>query len=101
MTKAGDLLISFEYKGKERPKTTCIIRNSTGDVLANISVKKSVNDVADKKVGRFYAFRKAMSQLSMNNSTTREQRTNAWNEFTNVVKLPMQFQNAKKVLTVV
>lgn len=101
MTKSGDLLISFGYKGKERPKTTCIIKNLTGDVLANVSVKKSVNDITDKKVGRFYAFRKAMTQLSINNSATKEQRRNAWQDFTNMVKLPPQFQNVKKSLIIV
>lgn len=88
MTKLGSLRVKFSYKGAERVKTTAVITNESGDIIAHAYVKKSREDKADKVVGRFHAFRKAMNQAALRNTATKQQRTEAWGAFMTECKVP-------------
>lgn len=88
MTNLGTLRVTFNYEGIERPKTTAIVKNANGDVIATASVKKSREDKPNKIVGRFQAFRKAMNQAALRNTATKQQRTEAWNAFKTECKVP-------------
>jgi hypothetical protein len=88
MTNLGTLRVRFNYKGIERPKTTAIVTNANGDIIAKVSVKKSRGDKSNKVVGRFWAFKKAMNQAALENTATKQQRTEAWAAFKTSCKVP-------------
>jgi hypothetical protein len=90
MTNLGAMKVAFSYKGNERKKTFVTIKNSAGEVLVKTSVKRAVDDVNDKLLGRFFGFKKAMNQLAIENLATKQQRAEAWRLFSGSVKLPKE-----------
>lgn len=88
MTKLGEIKIAFKYRGIERQKTFITVMSSNGEVLIKTSVKRCAEDMHDKMLGRFQAFRKAMHQLTIENLISREQRAQAWAAYKVAVKLP-------------
>ena len=86
MSKLGNVEVRFNYKGKERIKTTCIIKNASGEIIAEEFVKKSREDSNNKLIGRRNAFKKAMTQAR--NSLTRNERKTIWNDFVENINQP-------------
>lgn len=90
MTRLGTLNVKFGYNREkaDKPRTSVKIMNQSGNVLVETFVAKSKNDLDDKKVARFQAFRKGMNQLALRNLATKQQREEAWSNFIQSVKLP-------------
>jgi len=83
MSIIANVNVRFEYKGR---KTTCEIQNERRETIAKAYVKRSLEDVDDKKVGRKKAFKKTMMQTT--SILSKADRTNIWNEFRSIVKQP-------------
>ncbi len=83
MSIIANVNVRFEYKGR---RTTCEIQNSNKETIAKAFVKRSIEDVDNKKLGRKKAFKKAM--LGTTTSLSKAERTEIWNEFRSVVGQP-------------
>jgi len=69
---------------KEKKRTKCQIFNKSGDKLSEEVASLHHNDTNDKSVGRYYAFRKAMTNLDANKEVKRK----LWNDFRTKLKNP-------------
>ena len=88
MTKLGEIKVAFRYTGIERQKTYVTVSCAAGELIIKTSVKRAVDDVYDKALGRFLAFKKAMYMLTIENLITREQRRQAWMAYRESIKVP-------------
>lgn len=88
MTKLGEIKVAFRYSGIERQKTYATVRNSAGEVLVVVHVKRAIGDVYDKSLGRLQAFKKAMTLLMIRDLVTREQRKEAWMAYQASIRVP-------------
>jgi len=96
MTNLNTLKVKFRYRGNEKQKTFITITNAKNEPIIETSVKRCAEDVHDKALGRFFAFRKAMNQLAIRNIIPKEDRVQVWNAFRQNVKVPKSINFDKK-----
>ncbi len=85
MSIIANVNVRFEYKGR---KTTCEILNINREPIAKAFVKRAVDDIDDKRLGRKKAFKKAMNLSS--SILSKQERTAIWNQFRETVKQPQK-----------
>ena len=85
----GGTNIRWQYKNNA---TTCHILNDDQEIVSR-TVKVRHNDLKEKQIGRFMAFRKSMAHLAEHNIIPKEQRTQMWNDFKIKIKSPIRVQN--------
>lgn len=92
MIKTENFVVKFYHNKGDKDKlpvgTTVMILNKEGHLVAGSTAKLYHKDTFDKKVGRYYAFRKAMNSPFLEGSKKKNYRKELWEAFLTTCNQP-------------